>query len=246
MQMIFQDPVASLNPRRMVKEIVAEGLSVAGVNRNERELISLEMMEKVGLNPGRFADMYPRQLSGGQAQRVAIARALALKPRILFCDEPVSALDVSVQAQIINLIEVLKDEFNLTVVFIAHDLGVVRIVSDSVMVMYLGKVCEYGDSDLVYATPSHPYSRALMDSVPLTDPGRAFSGPALEGDIPSPLTPPSGCRFRTRCPKAQEQCSVSEPEMREVQPGQYVACHFPLLQIQPAREEISVSAAGNF
>jgi oligopeptide/dipeptide ABC transporter ATP-binding protein len=244
MQMIFQDPVASLNPRRTVKEIVAEGLSVAGAGRAERELVALEMLEKVGLDAGRFAGMYPRQLSGGQAQRVAIARALALKPRILFCDEPVSALDVSVQAQIINLIEVLKDEFNLTVVFIAHDLGVVRIVSDNVMVMYLGKVCEFGDADRVYATPSHPYTRALMDSVPLTDPERAFSGPALEGDIPSPLSPPSGCRFRTRCPKAQEECSVSEPEIREVQPGQYVACHFPLLPIRPVSGATSVSAAG--
>ena len=151
-----------------------------------------------------------------------------MNPRLLICDEPVSALDVSVQAQILNLIEELKAKYDLTVVFIAHDLGVVRAVSDNVLVMYLGKVCEFGDADLVYDQPAHPYTRALLDSVPLTDPDRAFAGPALEGDLPSPLSPPSGCRFRTRCPKAQEKCAAEEPQIREVRPGQYAACHFPL------------------
>ncbi|MFZ2173622.1 MAG: ABC transporter ATP-binding protein [Rhodococcus sp. (in: high G+C Gram-positive bacteria)] len=231
MQMIFQDPVGSLNPRRAVKDIVVEGLAVAGAPASERAETSAAVLEQVGLPGDRFADLLPRQLSGGQAQRVAIARALALNPRLLICDEPVSALDVSVQAQILNLIEELKAEFDLTVVFIAHDLGVVRTVSDNVMVMYLGKVCEFGDSIEVYDDPAHPYTRALLDSVPLTDPEKAFAGPALEGDVPSPLSPPTGCRFRTRCPHAQEVCAAEEPEMREVRPGQFAACHHPL----PAR-----------
>ncbi|MGW0040227.1 ABC transporter ATP-binding protein [Rhodococcus sp. NPDC003348] len=225
MQMIFQDPVASLNPRRAVKDIVVEGLAVAGAPAEERAATSRSVLDQVGLRGDRYADMLPRQLSGGQAQRVAIARALALRPRLLICDEPVSALDVSVQAQILNLIEDLKAEFSLTVVFIAHDLGVVRTVSDNVMVMYLGKVCEFGDSVAVYDDPAHPYTRALLDSVPLTDPEKGFAGPALEGDVPSPLAPPTGCRFRTRCPVAVERCATEEPEIREVKPGQYVACH---------------------
>lgn len=228
MQMIFQDPVASLNPRRSVKDIVVEGLSVAGKSGAEQESTSTDVLAKVGLPPERFGEVLPKQLSGGQAQRVAIARALALNPQLLICDEPVSALDVSVQAQIINLIEELKAELDLTVVFIAHDLGVVRIVSDKVMVMYLGKVCEFGDSEEMYHHPAHPYTKALLDSVPLTDPDRGFAGPALDGDIPSPLAPPSGCRFRTRCPRAEQVCSEVEPELREVRPEQFAACHFPL------------------
>lgn len=229
MQMIFQDPVASLNPRRPVKEIVVEGLSVAGVGSQERAATATRVLEQVGLGGERFAEMLPRQLSGGQAQRVAIARALALNPSLLICDEPVSALDVSVQAQTLNLIEELKAEYGLTVMFIAHDLGVVRAISDDVLVMYLGTVCEFGDADIVYGEPAHPYTRALMDSVPLIDPDRGFAGPALEGDVPSPLDPPSGCRFRTRCPLAQERCAVEEPQMRQVRPDQSVACHFPLV-----------------
>lgn len=228
MQMIFQDPVASLNPRRSVKDIVVEGLTVAGAPAKEREKTSAGVLEQVGLPGDRFADMMPRQLSGGQAQRVAIGRALALSPKLLICDEPVSALDVSVQAQILNLLESLKAELDLTVVFIAHDLGVVRTVSDNVMVMYLGKVCEFGDSVEVYDEPAHPYTRALLDSVPLTDPEKGFAGPALEGDVPSPLDPPSGCRFRTRCPFADDICAREEPEMREIRPGQFAACHFPI------------------
>ncbi|OHV28965.1 dipeptide/oligopeptide/nickel ABC transporter ATP-binding protein [Parafrankia soli] len=240
-QMIFQDPVASLNPRRSVKDIVVEGLAVARAPASERATVSASVLGQVGLDGDRFADMLPRQLSGGQAQRVAIGRALALHPRLLICDEPVSALDVSVQAQILNLIEELKAEFDLTVVFIAHDLGVVRAVSDDVLVMYLGKVCEFGDSDLVYDQPAHPYTRALLDSVPLTDPERGFTGPALEGDLPSPLSPPTGCRFRTRCPLAEERCASEEPEIREVRPGQYVACHFPLTS--PLAESAAAAAA---
>ena len=229
MQMIFQDPVASLNPRRSVKDIVVEGLAIDGAPAAQRATASATVLAQVGLGADRFAGMLPRQLSGGQAQRVAIARALAVGPQLLICDEPVSALDVSVQAQTLNLIEDLKSSYDLTVVFIAHDLGVVRAISDDVMVMYLGKVCEFGDADLVYDRPAHPYTRALLDSVPLIDPGRGFSGPALEGDIPSPLSPPTGCRFRTRCPLAQERCATDEPAVREVRPGQHVACHFPLV-----------------
>jgi peptide/nickel transport system ATP-binding protein len=228
MQMIFQDPVASLNPRRSVKDIVVEGLAVAGATAEERTAASAEVLSKVGLEGERYAGMLPRQLSGGQAQRVAIARALAVDPRLLICDEPVSALDVSVQAQILNLVEDLKTQYDLTVVFIAHDLGVVRSVSDNVMVMYLGKVCEFGDSVQLYDRPAHPYTRALLDSVPLTDPDRGFAGPALEGDVPSPLAPPTGCRFRTRCPLAQDRCAAEEPQVREIAPGRHVACHFPL------------------
>lgn len=228
MQMIFQDPVASLNPRRSVKDIVVEGLAISGASAEERTKVSGEILEQVGLSGERFTDMVPRQLSGGQAQRVAIGRALALNPRLLICDEPISALDVSVQAQILNLLEELKKEFDLTIVFIAHDLGVVRSVSDNVLVMYLGKVCEYGDTVEVYDRPAHPYTRALLDSVPLTDPDKGFAGPALGGDIPSPLDPPEGCRFRTRCPSAQDICAAEEPAVREVRPGQYAACHFPL------------------
>ena len=230
MQMIFQDPVASLNPRRPVGEIVVEGLAVGGAPTAERAARAADVLARVGLGGDRFTGMLPRQLSGGQAQRVAIARALAVGPRLLLCDEPVSALDVSVQAQILNLLADLKAEYDLTVVFIAHDLGVVRTISDNVMVMYLGKVCEFGDAAEVYDAPAHPYTRALLDSVPLTDPDRAFTGPALEGDMPSPLAPPSGCRFRTRCPLARDRCAKEEPRMREVRPGRFAACHFPLVK----------------
>ena len=228
MQMIFQDPVSSLNPRRSVKELVTEGLAIDGMSSKEREKQAPELLEQVGLPSERFADMLPRKLSGGQAQRVAIGRALAVRPGLLICDEPVSALDVSVQAQIMNLLEDLKEKYDLTIVFIAHDLGVVRSISDNVLVMYLGKTCEFGDAVEVYDRPAHPYTRGLLDSVPAPDEPDGFAGPALSGDLPSPLNPPSGCRFRARCPIAQDRCAVEEPVMREVRPGQYAACHFPL------------------
>ncbi|WP_236794443.1 ABC transporter ATP-binding protein [Amycolatopsis sp. GM8] len=228
LQMIFQDPVGSLNPRRPVRRLVVEGLAATGVSARERDKRARTVLDSVGLDYDRFADRLPRQLSGGQAQRVAIARALAVNPELLVCDEAVSALDVSVQAQIINLIEDIKAEFDLTVVFIAHDLGVVRTISDRVMVMYLGKICEFGEPEAVYASPAHPYTRALLDSVPRPDLDGHFAGPALTGDIPSPLDPPSGCRFRSRCPRAQDLCATEEPQMAATSTGQYVACHFPL------------------
>ncbi|MBO1901338.1 ABC transporter ATP-binding protein [Leucobacter weissii] len=228
MQMIFQDPVSSLNPRRSVKEIVMEGAAIDGVSKKERLDEAPEILGQVGLPSERFADMLPRQLSGGQAQRVAIGRALAVRPGLLICDEPISALDVSVQAQILNLLEELKEKYDLTIVFIAHDLGVVRSFSDNVLVMYLGKTCEFGDAVEVYDRPAHPYTRGLLDSVPNPEAEGGFDGPALQGDIPSPLKPPSGCRFRARCPIAQERCAMEEPQMREVRPGQFAACHFPL------------------
>ncbi|WP_280490118.1 ABC transporter ATP-binding protein [Nocardia carnea] len=228
MQMIFQDPVSSLNPRRSVKDVVTEGLAVNGVPKRERRNLVPELLSQVGLPSERFADMLPRQLSGGQAQRVAIGRALALRPGLLICDEPVSALDVSVQAQVLNLLEGLKDKYDLTIIFIAHDLGVVRTFSDNILVMYLGKTCEFGDSIEVYDRPAHPYTRGLLDSVPSSESDGGFAGPALRGDIPSPLNPPSGCRFRSRCPFAQQKCADVEPQMREIRPGQFAACHFPL------------------
>ena len=211
-----------------MRDLVVEGLVVKRTPRAERAEAAERALQEVALPPQRYADALPRQLSGGQAQRVAIARALAVRPRLLVCDEPVSSLDVSVQAQILNLIENLKAQFALTVVFIAHDLSVVKAISDRVMIMYLGKVCEVGEPETVYARPSHPYTRALLDSVPSPDPARPFGGPALAGDIPSPLTPPSGCRFRSRCPLAQERCAVEEPQLTAAGPDQYVACHFPL------------------
>ena len=226
LQMIFQDPVSSLNPRRTVRELVVEGLTIAGRPAAERREAADRVLTDVGLDPERFGPLHPRQLSGGQAQRVAIARALAIRPDLIVCDEPVSALDVSVQAQIVNLLHELKDEHDLTLVFISHDLSVVRSVCDRVMVMYLGRICEVGDVDSVFAAPAHPYTRALLDSVPRRRAAGGFTGPALEGDIPSPLDPPSGCRFRTRCPLATERCAAEVPEVRAVAEGHFAACHY--------------------
>ncbi|MGW9131914.1 ABC transporter ATP-binding protein [Streptomyces sp. NPDC055681] len=230
MQMIFQDPVASLNPRRPVKEILVEGLTIKKTSKAERLQEAQRLLEEIGLPGDRYGDARPRSLSGGQAQRVAIGRALAVRPKLLICDEPVSALDVSVQAQILNLLEDIKEEHDLTIVFISHDLGVVRTVSDRVMVMYLGKLCEFGPPESIYESPAHPYTRALLDSVPQPDPDQAYSGRELSGDVPSPLAPPSGCRFRTRCPSARRLCAEEEPRMRAAGADRFVACHYPLEQ----------------
>lgn len=226
LQMIFQDPVSSLNPRRPVRELVVEGLAVANRSATQRAEVADRVLRDVGLDPERFGDLRPRQLSGGQAQRVAIARALAITPDLIVCDEPVSALDVSVQAQIVNLLRDLRDEHDLTLVFISHDLSVIRAVCDRVVVMYLGRICEVGRTEDVLSRPAHPYTRALLDSVP--GPG-GFSGPALAGEIPSPVNPPTGCRFRSRCPRAGQRCAEEVPLIAPVGDSgtRFVACHLP-------------------
>jgi len=229
LQMIFQDPVSSLNPSRSVRELVAEGLliwpSVKGATTATVGQRVDEVLDAVGLDPRMVGDRRPHQLSGGQCQRVCIARALVLAPAVLVCDEPVSALDVSVQAQILNLLEDMKQRYGLTLLFIAHDLAVVKHVSDRVMVMYLGKMCEVAAPDALYSRPAHPYTRMLLDSIP----GRATPQRTdrVGGELPSPLSPPSGCRFRTRCPKAAQVCAEAEPVLRAVGTDHFVACHFP-------------------
>ncbi|HVB94937.1 MAG TPA: oligopeptide/dipeptide ABC transporter ATP-binding protein [Acidimicrobiales bacterium] len=231
MQMIFQDPISSLNPRRRIRDIVAEPLAIWGIgSKGERDAKVRSMLESVGIDPETAGDRRPQEFSGGQCQRISIARALMAKPSLLICDEPVSALDVSVQAQILNLLADLKEEFGLTMVFIAHDLAVVKNVSDRVAVMYLGKLVEVTGSDELYRSPAHPYTEALMASIPEPDPEHQSTHKALTGELPSPLNPPSGCRFRTRCPYAQPRCTDEEPLLREISPGHQVACHFPLVK----------------
>lgn len=228
-QMIFQDPISSLNPRRRVRDIVAEPLVIwKRGTQEERESKVREMLEAVGIDPDTAGDRRPQEFSGGQCQRISIARALMAEPDLLICDEPVSALDVSVQAQILNLLADLKQTFGLTMVFIAHDLAVVKNVSDRVAVMYLGKLVEVAGSDDLYRSAAHPYTEALLASIPELEPDRASDHRPLSGELPSPLNPPSGCRFRTRCPYAQERCASEEPLLREIAPGHQVACHFPL------------------
>ena len=235
MQMIFQDPFGSLNPRRRVGSIIGDPLAIHGIaDGGERKRRVQELMEVVGLNPEHY-NRFPSEFSGGQRQRIGVARALALRPSLIVCDEPVSALDVSVQAQIINLLEAMKARFSLTLVFISHDLAVVRNISDRVAVMYLGKLCELAPSDVLYRTPAHPYTAALLASIPEPDPAIVPSTTGrLTGELPSSIDPPSGCRFRTRCPRAEERCAAEEPVLREVATGQRVACHFPLVEARPA------------
>jgi len=227
LQMIFQDPISSLNPRRKVRDIVAEGLQiwkVAGNGSVDKRVDAL--LESVGLDPTVVGDRRPHEFSGGQCQRICIARALVLDPTALICDEPVSALDVSVQAQILNLLEDMKARYGLSMIFIAHDLAVVKKISDRVIVMYLGKICEVAPPDDLYSRPSHPYTQALLASIPEPDPEQPVGEEGLSGELPSPLNPPSGCRFRTRCPKAQQVCAETEPQIREIRPGHFAACHF--------------------
>lgn len=228
MQMIFQDPYASLNPRSTVKEIIAEPMEVHGLYKNKKERHDriYELLEEVGLNRDH-ATRYPHEFSGGQRQRIGIARALALEPEFIICDEPISALDVSVQAQIINLLERLQEEKGLTFLFIAHDLSMVRHISDRIAVMYLGHIVELTDSERLYEKPLHPYTQALLSAVPIPDPKieEQRSRVILKGELPSPIDPPSGCVFRTRCPFARDVCAEQTPKWLEAEEGRYVACH---------------------
>jgi peptide/nickel transport system ATP-binding protein len=225
-QLIFQDPIGSLNPRRRVGDIVAEPLVIAGVEpSSERLRRAREALSAVGLEPDLVARRRPHEFSGGQCQRIAIARALVLEPDLVICDEPVSALDVSIRAQILNLLEDMKARYGLTLIFIAHDLAVVKAVSDRVAVMYLGKLCEIGPAEQVFERPAHPYTSVLLQAIPLPDPDAPVPTSLPFGEPPSPIAPPSGCRFRTRCPMAQARCAQEEPVMREIHPGHFVACH---------------------
>jgi oligopeptide transport system ATP-binding protein len=231
LQMVFQDPFTSMDPRWRVTRIVAEPLVAYGIGtRQQRRARAQELLDLVGLDPVRYGERQPRQLSGGQAQRVAVARALALEPRLILCDEPVSSLDVLVQAQVLNLFERLRADLGLSYLFIAHDLALVKQVSDRVAVMYLGRLCEIGPVRAIFSEPLHPYTLALLNSIPSPEPasGRRAARSVISGELPSPLDPPSGCRFRTRCPRAEERCAAETPEMRELATGHLVACHFPL------------------
>ncbi|HWV80403.1 MAG TPA: oligopeptide/dipeptide ABC transporter ATP-binding protein, partial [Hyphomicrobiaceae bacterium] len=229
-QMVFQDPISSLNPRRNIGDIVEAPLAVAGVGTTrQRRKMAEEMLDAVGLDPLGVWGRRPHELSGGQCQRVSIARALMPKPEVLVCDEPVSSLDVSVQAQILNVLQDAKERFGVILLFIAHDLAVVKNISDRVAVMYLGRLCELASSDRLYEQPAHPYTRALLAAVPDVRPQpKMHIKPVLQGEVPSPLAPPSGCRFRTRCPLATERCASEVPQMQRIRDDHIVACHHPL------------------
>lgn len=231
LQMVFQDPISSLNPRRCCGDIVAEPLRIAG-GFSESEIRSRveRALETVGFDPEAVWSRRPHQFSGGQCQRISLARAIVGEPQFLICDEPVSSLDVSVQAQILNLLEDMKAGYGLTMIFISHDLAVIKQVSDRIAVMYLGRMCELAPAEAIYERPRHPYTAALLSCVPRVDRPTRYDAntPILEGELPSPVDPPSGCRFRTRCPSARAKCADVTPEMHEIEEGHHVACHFPL------------------
>lgn len=229
LQMIFQDPISSLNPRRKIRDVISEGLAVWGDDKGSWSQDRIEeLMTAVGIDP-KFGDRRPHQFSGGQCQRIGIARALALDPKVMICDEPVSALDVSVQAQVLNLLEDMKQRYGLTLLFISHDLSVVKNVSDRIIVMYLGKACEIGNADELYEHPRHPYTRALLASIPEPAPTVNASDGEIEGELPSPINPPAGCRFNTRCQHATDICFREEPKMERIgDRDHYFACHHPV------------------
>lgn len=226
MQVIFQDPYSSLNPRIKIKNIIAEGMLTHNIFKNNKERYKRvgELLDKVGI-PAEYMDRFPHEFSGGQRQRIGIARALALEPKIIMCDEAVSALDVSIRSQIINLLKDLQSEFKLTYLFIAHDLSVIKYISDRVVVMYLGKIVEIADKKELFADTMHPYTQALISAVPVPDPDYKKERIILKGDVPSPVNPPKGCRFHPRCSKVMHKCSKVEPELLEVKEGHFVACH---------------------
>lgn len=228
LQIVFQDPIASLNPRMKVADIIAAPLKVTGHKDNAANYEKVrETLEAVGLDPAVAMEKRPHEFSGGQCQRISIARALILAPDLLVCDEPVSALDVSIQAQILNLLEDMKDQYSLTMLFISHDLAVVKSIADRVAVMYLGKICEIAPSETLYGSPQHPYTRALLSAIPIPDPNAKLGRPELvDGELPSPMNPPSGCVFRPRCPMAQAQCAHEVPALKAMADGRQVACHF--------------------
>ena len=229
MQLIFQDPIASLNPRRRIGDIVAEPLRIARISdRNARDDRVRDVLTAVGLEPDQVVGRFPHEFSGGQCQRICIARALVIEPELLVCDEAVSALDVSIRAQILNLLEAMKVRYRLTLLFIAHDLAVVKAVSDRVAVMYLGRLCEIGPTEELYRNPAHPYTALLLEAIPVPDPEMRLTDSGPFGEPPSPLAPPSGCRFRTRCTRADRRCEEVMPELSEIAPGRKVACHRPL------------------